>query len=140
METVKLRREFDLPEEDVEHLDARGLPWETVTDVSHQWVLVHDFPTPNGYTTKTTTAGILVSPGYPTAQLDMVYFNPALSRVDGIAIPALCSVTIKGQPYQRWSRHRTGTNPWRPGLDNIATHLGLVEEWLQREFQQRPRR
>jgi hypothetical protein len=36
--------------------------------------------------------------------------------------------------YQQWSRHRTAQNPWRPGLDNVCTHLLQVNNWLEREF------
>jgi len=49
MDVEKLRRDFDLPEEDREHLDARGLPWETVSEGNNQWLLIHDFPIPEGY-------------------------------------------------------------------------------------------
>ena len=46
---------------------------------------------------------------------------------------ALASEGFDGKTWQRWSRHRTPANPWRPGLDNLATHFGLVEEWFGRE-------
>ena len=50
-----------------------------------------------------------------------------------VVFGALSPMTIMGQEFQRWSRHRTGQNPWRPGIDNLHTHLSLVEEWLLRE-------
>jgi len=135
-----LRREFDLPEEDVEHLDARGLPWEAVLDGRSRVLLLHDWPVPDGYAQRLVTLALLIPPSYPTAQLDMAYFSPALARVDGAAIGALSAATITGRPFQRWSRHRTRQNPWRPGVDGVATHLALVECWLEREFALRPRR
>lgn len=135
-----IRRDFDLPEEDVEHLNARGLPWETVNEGNAQWLLVHNFPIPEGYNTRVATAALLIPQNYPTPQLDMVYFHPAVLREDGISIPNIqCSATIQGRFYQGWSRHRTPENPWRVGLDGVATHLGLVEEWLLREFRMRPK-
>ncbi len=130
-----MRRQFDLPPEDQKFLDDYGLPWETVVDGS-QWVLIHDFPTHEGYNHTTTTAAIRIETGYPMTELNMVYFLPALARKDGRAIGATVSLQqIDGQTYQRWSRHRTANNPWRPGQDNLGTHIILIEDWLQREFE-----
>jgi hypothetical protein len=63
----------------------------------------------------------------------MVWFEPALVLTSGRAIGALSSHTIDGTTWQRWSRHRTAQNPWRPGVDDVSTHLGLVDDWLSRE-------
>jgi hypothetical protein len=83
----------------------------------------------------TVSAAIRIETGYPMAPLDMVFFHPALARVDGTQIKATQVVqTIDGKQYQRWSRHRTKANPWKPGEDSLATHLVLVEDWLEREF------
>ena len=131
---VPLRRDFALPEDDEAHLDARGLPWETISSRGNRWLLVHDFPAPPGYTHRTVTVAVQITPGYPTAALDMVYVHPALARQDGRAIGALTTMLLDGKGYQRWSRHRTNENPWRPGVDDVAAHLALVEEWLSREF------
>lgn len=64
----------------------------------------------------------------------MVYFYPHLNRTDNKLINALANQLIETTTYQRWSRHRTSVNPWRPGLDNLQTHLMLVDYWLEREF------
>ena len=129
-----LRREFALPEDDETHLDARGLPWETIVAPGGRWLLLHQFPVPAGYNHQTATVAIQITGGYPTAALDMVYVDPALARTDGRAIGALAAMPIDGKIFQRWSRHRTSGNPWRPGIDDIAAHLALVEEWFAREF------
>jgi hypothetical protein len=135
MELDNLRSNFDLPEDDREYLDARGLPWETVADGQNQWLLIHNFPIPEGYNHRSVKAAIRITTNYPTAGLDMVYFHPSLARVDGIHIRAIeGTVVIDSLTFQQWSRHRTAANPWRAGLDNISTHLGLVEDWLLREF------
>jgi hypothetical protein len=141
-----LRRDFDLPEEDEEYLEALGLPWETavLTEGGSRalWLFIHDFPLPTGYSPKheqgsvaleRATAGVRVT-GYPGGALDMVYFHPPLRRTDGRDIPNLGDLTLDGRLFQQWSRHYTPTNPFRVGIDNIGTHLGLVEEWLSREF------
>lgn len=130
-----MRRQFELLPEDEQLLNDYGLPWETVVDGS-QWVLIHDFPTHEGYNHKTVIAAIRLETGYPNTPLDMVYFHPALARVDGRAIGATQAVQhISGASYQRWSRHRTHQNPWRPAIDSLGTHIVLIEDWLQREFE-----
>ena len=66
----------------------------------------------------------------------MAYFHPALRRQDGKGIPATESTeNVDNKTFQRWSRHRTGENPWRPGVDDVSTHLAQVKHWLVREFQ-----
>lgn len=130
-----MRRQFDLLPEDEQLLNDYGLPWETVVDGS-QWVLIHDFPTHEGYNHKTVVAAIRLETGYPNTPLDMVYFHPALARTDGHPIGATETVQqISGVSYQRWSRHRTGQNPWKPNIDSLGTHIVLIEDWLQREFE-----
>lgn len=130
-----MRRDFDLLPEDEAFLNDYDLPWETVVDGS-QWVLIHDFPTHTGYHQVTVTTAIRLATGYPNTQLDMAYFHPALTRQDGRAIGATQKIqTIDGKPFQRWSRHRTKQNPWRPGEDNLGTHIHLIEDWLAREFE-----
>ncbi len=131
-----MRRQFQLSEEDLQFLDDYGLPWEAILDGS-AWILLHDFPTNKGYNMPNTTAAIRLESGYPMAQLDMVYFFPALSRRDGVSLRATqCAQQIDGMPYQRWSRHRTQQHPWVPGQDNLGSHIILIEEWLAREFYQ----
>lgn len=130
-----LRRDFELPDEDTEHLESRGLEWETVRDGKSQWLLIHEWPVPKGYNYREVVLALMLPPSYPVAMLDMVYFAPALSRIDGRPIGKTNGkMQIGGKQYQRWSRHRSSQNPWRPGLDCVATHLSLVEHWLEREF------
>jgi hypothetical protein len=132
---MTLRGEFDLLPEDQKFLEEYGLPWETIIEGCH-WVLIHDFPTPDGYVQSRVTAAIRIETGYPQTQLNMVYFFPALSRKDGKAIPATQAVQqLDGKPFQRWSRHRTRQNPWKAGQDNLGTHIILIEDWLDREFE-----
>lgn len=128
------RRQFRLPEEDEEHLEARGLPWETVVEANVRWLIIHGFPVPEGYNHRSVSAAVMLNPAYPDGPLDMIYLFPHLARTDGKVIRALAHHHLDGETWQRWSRHRTNQNPWRPGVDSIASHLLLVEDWLRREF------
>lgn len=132
--TAPPRRQFDLLEEDAEYLDARGLHWETLREGNALWLLVHSWPVPSGYNVSEVSVALRLT-GYPSGALDMAWFSPALARTDGVPIRATSARTvIDGRSWQRWSRHRTAQNPWRPGVDGIPTHLALVEHWLEREF------
>jgi hypothetical protein len=129
----EVRRQFQLPEEDTEYLTARGLPWETIFGEGGQWLILRDFPVPSGYNTERVAVAIQITPGYPSAPLDMAYFYPHLCRSNNRGISALSPHNLDGKTWQRWSRHRTPENPWRAGEDSIVTHLALVEWWLEKE-------
>ncbi len=122
-----MRREFELPEEDEEHLESLGLPWETIREGGNQWLLLHEFPFSDGYNCANGSIAINIPSGYRTAQLDMAYFLPALSRLDQKILKQTQAIqVINGQNWQRWSRHY----PWRPGVDCIATHIAHIKNWL----------
>src|SRR2546425_12116775 len=111
----RVRREFRLPEGDEESLNGRGLPWETILEGGSRWLIIHEYPIPAAYNQATVSLALLVPPGYPDTQIDMVYFHPPLAI--GRPIIALSSQGLDGKTWQRWSRHRTGVNSWRPGVD-----------------------
>ena len=130
-----IRQDFPLPRTDETYLNGLGLPWETVLDGQMRWLRIHDWVLPTGYDRSTVSVALLIPSGYSDNQIDMVFLDPAISRLDGKPIGALSSQLITGKNWQRWSRHRTAVNPWRPGIDDIASHLTLVDEWLRREFE-----
>jgi hypothetical protein len=129
-----LRREFALTERDVDYLEACGHSWEAVWDGRLGRVVIHDYPLPGGLKPDTVSLNLRIEPGYPDTQIDMVYFFPHIARIDGAPIAALASDEFDGKTWQRWSRHRTGENPWRGGVDDISTHMQLVRYWLEREL------
>ena len=65
-----MRREFQLPNEDVRFLDSRSLPWEAVLQGSERWVLIHDHPLPDGYCVRRGAARDLASAVELDAALD----------------------------------------------------------------------
>jgi len=133
-EGLGVRRQFALPEEDREWLDASGLEYELVAEGGALRVVVRAYPIPAGYNLSTVDINVRIDPGYPDAQIDMAYFHPPLVLLSGHTIPALCDDVFDGLVWQRWSRHRTPVNPWRPGIDSLATHFALIDDWLAREL------
>lgn len=128
-----MRRQFSLPAEDMEWLESLALDYELIAENGIPRVVIYGVPTPPGYNASRVDVNIRVETGYPDAALDMVYFFPALSLSDGRQIGAVSPDTFDGKNWQRWSRHRTPANPWRPGLDSLSTHFGLIQNWLERE-------
>jgi hypothetical protein len=133
-EGLGTRREFSLPREDLEWLERCGRRYELVREKGVSRVVVADWPIPAGYDRALVDVNVRIESGYPDTQIDMAYFFPALARLDRRAIRAVCAETFDGKTWQRWSRHRTPANPWRPGIDNLETHFALVDEWLIREL------
>lgn len=133
MEDQILRQSFELLDNDAAFLKSRALVWETIVENNAKWVLVRNFPIPQGYNVNEAEIALMLSDSYPTTQIDMVYVDPPLCLISGAPIGALSIEMHDGRSFQRWSRHRTGVNPWRPELDDFSTHIGLVEEWFEKE-------
>ncbi len=131
-----LRRDFKLLPGDEVGLDTRGLDWETTLDGGRRWLMLHSYPLPPGLNTTAATIALEIPPAYPSAEIDMFYCSPHLARVDGQVIPQTeARVSIRGQIFQRWSRHRGAVAPWRPHADNVLTHLTLVDAAILREVE-----
>jgi Prokaryotic E2 family E len=129
-----MRKQFQLGEEDEAGLTARCLLWEALIEGNAKWLIFPEYQIPEGYNHRMAVAALRIKPSYPDDDIDMVYFYPALGLTSGKTIAQLSLISLDGKQYQQWSRHRTGANPWRPGLDNVCTHLLLVDDWLKREL------
>jgi hypothetical protein len=129
-----MRRAFQLPEDDEECLAARGLTWEALLEGGAKWLIIPGYAIPEGYNHRAADLALRMPPSYPDDQIDMAYFHPALALACARAIRQLTPHSLDGKQYQQWSRHRTPANPWRPGLDNVCTHLLQVDSWLRREL------
>ena len=131
------RREFNMPPQDVEFLDALGLSWETVKDGNIGIVIIHGFSLPEGFEPTSVSVAFRIEPAYPTTQIDMAYFHPAIRRTNGRGIPNVSDATLDRRTWQGWSRHRT-THPWRPDVDYVGTHYHYVKSWFLCELKRRP--
>lgn len=128
------RKEFSLPENDTLFLNSLGLKWESVRQNNVNRIIVYEYPVPEGYNEDKIDINLRLEAGYPDQPIDMFYVFPELSKKNGKEIAAMSNDTFDGRNWQRWSRHRTGTNPWRPGFDDISTHMSLINEILAKEL------
>jgi hypothetical protein len=131
------RRQFRLPSHDEEYLNSTGLEWEAIVEANAKWLLIDGRAIPNGFTVTTASTALQIAPGYPDSQLDMAYYFPALARTDGRPINQLTNQSIDSKMYQRWSRHRTQASAWRPGEDDVSTHLAYMDAAIESEFKKR---
>ena len=133
------RRMFALLEVDERFLNGLGFRWETVIDgasrgQARRWLLIHDYPPPQGFTTERTLLALEIPPTYPNAQIDMFYTNPPLALATGRPIDRTqVSARIAGVDFNGWSRHRGPQSQWDPASDNVMTHLALVESAMAKE-------
>lgn len=127
------RKSFSLPEEDVDFLDQVSFSWEAYLEGGSMWLLINDFNIPEGYNTTKATVALMIPPTYPASQIDMAYFFPQLVKKNGKVINAITNQNIDGKIFQRWSRHRK-SGEWKPGLDCVATHLELVNNWMKNDL------
>jgi hypothetical protein len=128
------RADFTVLDEDAEYLNSKGYVWEAVTQPDAKRVVVRGFQPPQGFTPTSIDMFVILPQGYPDTQIDMVYFHPPLVRSDGKAISALVTNLFEEKTWQGWSRHRTENSPWRQGVDNLGTHLMLVDDFLRAEL------
>ncbi len=127
-------RDFQIPQQDQDNLNALGYSWDTKIDGGVKLVVIHNFPIPDAYNVQQADVALLIESCYPDVQIDMAFFNPSLSRRDGKPINSLTPRVMMGTAWQQWSRHRTPQNPWRPGIDDVLTHFELVQYWLEKEL------
>ncbi|MDE2600618.1 MAG: multiubiquitin domain-containing protein [Rhodocyclaceae bacterium] len=127
-------RTFALLDVDEAHLNRLGLKWETLVEAERRWLLLHDYPLPDGYTVSHSKVALEVPPTYPGAQIYGFYAYPPLALSSGrvIASTQLRGVLL-GVEYHGWSRNRGPAAPWDANADNVVTQLALVDAALAKE-------
>lgn len=125
---------YQLLPQDEEYLDAHyANRWRKLSEgVAKQGLMIESFPLPEAYRSEATSLMLLIPSGYPGTPIDMFYVHPPIAKRSGAAIPALAEEVHFGTAWQRWSRHYE----WKPGEDNLATHLEYVKNELEAEARQ----
>lgn len=133
-EALAPTRAFDLLDADEEYLNRLGLRWETVIEADQRrWLIIHNYPVPEGFTAQWTMLALEVPPTYPQAALYGFYAFPPLALRSGSTIPnTQLRGTIRGQEFHGWSRNR-GSVAWNSAKDNVSTQLALADEAMAKE-------
>jgi len=133
-EGAQSRFHFNLLKGDEAFLNGLELRWEAVVENGVQAVIIYGWPLPAGFNHSSADVHLRFTSGYPDTQLDMAYFAPPLARANGRRINNLSTVHFDGRDWQQWSRHRTAASAWRSGIDDLSTHMALVDDWLAMEL------
>lgn len=130
-----LRRDFDLPEEDVQFLNSLGLKWEAIQEGSVRAIILYGFLMPQPFQPTEVNLKIKIPNDYTSgAALDMFFTDSHIARSDGASIKALTeSAVFDGKKWWQWSRHYPKGTKWRPGTDNLGTHISFVQHVLDEE-------
>ena len=100
--------------------------WKIVGD---NYLIISNYPLPQGYVQDTTDLMILIPPNYPADTLDMFYLDPHIERKDGLPLGALATESHCDRDWQRWSRHHN----WQSGVHGLAYHFQLIGNILASE-------
>ena len=130
-----LRRDFSLPDEDIQFLDGLTLPWEAIQEGGSRAVVLRGFLLPTTFRPEQVDLKIKIPADYTSgAALDMFFTSQHVTRTDGVEIKALTqSNHFAGQIWWQWSRHYPRNTPWRPGTNNLGTHISYVQHILDQE-------
>ncbi len=130
------RREFTLSAADEGRLNRLGLRWETIVEQQRRFVLVYEYPLPEGYTSSSFLLAMELQPTFPQSPMYGFFTHPRLALCSGREIPNVSqSASILGQSVAGWSRSRTSP-PWDPATDSVRTHLLTVNACLEKEVEQ----
>lgn len=130
-----MKRQFQMLPQDESFLLDHGFQYETLVEQNNHWLIIDGWALPSGFNVAEVRLAVSMAHGYPQQQLDMVWVFPSLRLASGRPIGGMASQSIGGHTFQRWSRHRTPANPWRPGIDDLETHLDLANAWFAKEVQ-----
>lgn len=132
-----IRRHFRIACGDEESLNATGLEWETVSEHGCRWLIIRRRPLPAGFDVTLADLALVIPPLYPDVQIDSVLFRPCPRLPGGTNLSHVSPYSFDGDTWTHLCRHRTASNPWRPGVDDIASHLALVDCWLMQSLRSR---
>lgn len=119
-----------LPPDDSAYLAERFPGFSQSVESNMLCVVLPGYALPGGLAPTSADLLLRLAPGYPDVPPDMWWFDPAVQRTDGQAIPnTQVTENHLGRTWQRWSRH-LAPGQWRPGVDSLQTYLALVRRNL----------
>ncbi len=104
---------------------------------AESWVVIYDFPLPNGFNYKTTDILILLPPSYPQTPPDWFYMDPRLQRRDGSRPPHYFEEIRKALSVEGWAAGSLHIiKNWHPSDDPLTGHsLLTVCQLIQEAFE-----
>ena len=119
-----------LPSDDRAYLAERFPEFDESVADGMLCVVLPGYSPPSGLAPNRADLLLRLSPNYPDVPPDMWWFHPAVTRLDGGAIPnTQVTEQYLGKTWQRWSRHLE-SHQWRPGADSLPSYLAVLEKNL----------
>lgn len=120
-----------LSESDQAFLDSQYPSHEVWSEGSHTCVVLLGFVLAPGLAPEASDLLVRLPSGYPDGKPDMFWFQDAIVREDGAAIPAIEVVeTHGGRQWHRWSRHLQA-GEWSSGIDDLCSYVAYVRRCLE---------
>lgn len=121
---VGLHRTLD---EDIAHLRHSYPDIEVVNETARTFVILKQFSLAQHWNMPKTELLLQVPQGYPLAAMDMFWVSPGLRLANG-QIPQNADLLEQycDRQWQRFSWHYSGSTPWNPAVDGLASHLRFV--------------
>ena len=123
---------MSIPEVDIVFLSERAITHEIVVESGMTCIVLPEWPLPEGFDRPAADLLVRLTPGYPDVPPDMWWFDPAVLKADGQALPATnVREHYLGRTWQRWSRHFSGAQ-WKSGVDCLESYLALIRQDMER--------
>jgi hypothetical protein len=96
-----------------------------------QFLVVEDYPIPDGYSASSARLLVKLPPGFPDAAPDMFWLSPAVLTAAGASPQGATSEVLLGQEWQRFSWHlRQGA--WQPGISTLRDYMRCIRARLEK--------
>lgn len=125
---------MNLLEDDEQYLKDKGYTYETYPQSDGSvFLVIKDYPIPANLSPNKADILVKIPRLYPQSQMDMFWVRPAVRLANNNQYPNAADVFEDnlGLSWQRFSRHYN-TNPWRPGVDSLISHLIYLQRCLEK--------
>ncbi len=89
------------------------------------FLVISGYEIPCGFQPGTVDLLVKLPPGFPDAQPDMFWVQPAVKTASGTLPRATCTENILGRDWQRFSWHLAG-GAWKPGVSTLRDFLRCI--------------
>jgi hypothetical protein len=114
---------------DAKHLQGAGIEASRVTIHTQpggwSFLVISGYTLPEGFQPEAVDLLIKLPPGFPDAQPDMFWVNPAVKTAQGSLPRATCMESLLGKEWQRFSWH-LAAGAWKPGASTLADFMRCI--------------
>lgn len=123
-----------LPQNEVNYLLDQGMTFHLVPNPENpaeKFLIIDNFDLGEHYAPRQVRLLVKIPQGFPVAEMDMFWVQPAVQKVTGEVPQCTLMETYMGSTWQRFSRHRD-PNTWNPVLGGLRCHFAFIKEALRK--------